>query len=74
MERLRSAVVIVAAAGAILTLVACGKERESARKAPTCAVRDCETGKIVDDGCVRDGLFGRTCAACTFVCPGQIVQ
>ena len=40
----------------------------AAPRVPRCAVQDCKTGNIVDDGCVDDGKGGRLCAACVNVC------
>lgn len=34
------------------------------RSDPVCAVRDCATGKIIDDGCTEDGR----CASCVSPC------
>jgi len=40
----------------------------SNRAVPTCAVQDCDTGKILDDGCAADGR----CKSCINDC-GQRV-
>jgi len=34
------------------------------RKTPICAVQDCATGKVVDNGCTDDGR----CASCMNAC------
>src|SRR5258708_2800127 len=36
-----------------------------ARNTPTCAVQDCVTGRILDDGCSSDGR----CVSCVNECP-----
>ena len=58
----------ISAVIAAVAFIGCGKE--GGRTEPTCAVRDCKTGKVIDDGCV-DGLFSKKCAACTVLCPDE---
>jgi hypothetical protein len=38
------------------------------RSEPVCAVQDCKTKKIVDNGCSDDGR----CAACVNACPQDL--
>jgi hypothetical protein len=38
------------------------------RSSPVCAVRDCETGEIIDDGCDANGK----CKACSNDCGGKV--
>lgn len=38
------------------------------RPTPVCAVRDCESGLIIDDGCSADGK----CLSCANDCGGKV--
>jgi hypothetical protein len=38
------------------------------RNLPVCAIQDCETGEIVDDGCAEDG----SCRRCINDCGGRV--
>jgi hypothetical protein len=40
------------------------KAKHPERKEPACAVQDCKTHKIIDDGCTDDGR----CSSCVNVC------
>jgi hypothetical protein len=39
------------------------------RRTPSCAVQDCKTHQIIDDGCVDDEKGGKLCASCVNACP-----
>jgi hypothetical protein len=39
---------------------------------PRCAVQDCKTHQIIDDGCVTDWKGGKTCASCVNACPDDV--
>lgn len=43
--------------------------KPTATATPRCAVQDCATKKILDDGCVDDGKGGKLCASCVNPCP-----
>jgi hypothetical protein len=43
-------------------------EQRKGRKKPTCAVQDCASGKIVDDGCDESGR----CASCVNSCTSGV--
>jgi hypothetical protein len=59
----------VSAAALISSLTACpGNFVNPGRAVPTCAVRDCKTGKIIDDGCSADGK----CKKCSNDCGGKV--
>jgi len=52
----------------LVVVLACDEkksiEQRKGRKEPICAVRDCTTGRIVDDGCDEGGR----CASCVNAC------
>ncbi|HEY8040200.1 MAG TPA: hypothetical protein VIF15_10430 [Polyangiaceae bacterium] len=65
-----STLVCSAAVAACLLLfcigtVACHGPAKRGRSVPICAVQDCATHKMVDDGCADDGR----CASCVNTCP-----
>lgn len=41
---------------------------KSDRATPVCAIRDCKTGLIIDDGCSYDGK----CKSCSNDCGGKV--
>jgi hypothetical protein len=41
------------------------QRRAPRRSTPVCAVQDCRTHRIIDDGCASDGR----CASCVNACP-----
>ena len=45
----------------------CIECQSNGRTVPVCAVEDCATHQIVDDGCAR-GWFGAQCLACLNMC------
>jgi hypothetical protein len=47
----------------------CTANRASGRASPVCAVQDCATGNIIDDGCAADGR----CLSCVTPCPNTPV-
>ena len=57
--------VLLAAAGCR----ACAGGPAQRRETPTCALQDCATGKIIDNGCSSDGH----CLSCINACPGDAV-
>jgi hypothetical protein len=53
----------------IVALSACpGNFVNPDRPTPVCAVRDCASGKIIDDGCSADGQ----CLKCSNDCGGKV--
>ena len=57
---------LAALAAALVLATACETSRGAprGRTEPVCAVQDCATGRIVDDGCADDGR----CASCVNPC------
>jgi hypothetical protein len=58
-------------AGALVLVVVACREPPSARSKrsqPICATQDCDTGKVIDDGCAADGR----CASCVNACSAPI--
>lgn len=49
-------------------LAACPGSAKHRRATAICAVRDCETGEIIDDGCAADG----SCTSCVNDCGGRV--
>jgi hypothetical protein len=53
----------------VVAASACRSEEQGHRReTPVCAIQDCATGRIVDDGCVGGGLGSRRCLACVNAC------
>jgi hypothetical protein len=52
----------------LLLAAACPDPAKSNRTTPICAVRDCKTGEIIDDGCV----VGGKCKSCVNDCGGRV--
>lgn len=61
---MRSAVIIAAFIIGLTCDDKKGTEQRKGRKEPICAVQDCATGKIIDDGCDETGR----CASCINSC------
>lgn len=56
------AALLLAAAGGCR---ACSGNAQRRRSTPICAVQDCATGQVIDDGCSADGR----CLSCINPCP-----
>jgi hypothetical protein len=55
-------------------VVACGSSaRGHGRKVPVCAVQDCATGRMIDDGCVERWLGTKDCLACVNFCQSAAI-
>src|SRR5580700_8606192 len=55
-------------------VVACGSSaRGHGRKGPICAVQDCATGRMIDDGCVERWLGTKDCLACVNFCQSAAI-
>jgi hypothetical protein len=48
--------------------IGCPQSAKSHRSSPVCAVQDCKTGEIIDDGCAQDGK----CKSCINDCGGRV--
>lgn len=57
-----------AAIGLCLVQLSACPQTNNSRLTPVCALRDCETGELIDDGCSADGR----CKSCSNDCGGRV--